>query len=87
VARYSDSYGYPVADAYRHNGDNPNGDALPQVRCDAPFTYPKAPADTHSNEHADAYDNEHSHEHADAPADANTGSCTYVYTDLASDDL
>jgi hypothetical protein len=55
--------------ACRYAAGNPNGDALPY----ALFTHPDAPADDHSNEHADAL------------ADANAGS--HAHTDLASDDL
>ena len=73
AGRYSDLYGYHVADAYRYAAGNPNGAAFPKVRCYALFTHPNVPADAHNNEHANA------------PADADAGS--YTYTDLACDDL
>ena len=73
--RYSDSYGYRVADACRYATGNPNGDAFPKGRCYALLTHPDALADGQNNEHADA------------PADADTGSYAYTHTDLASDDL
>jgi len=82
---YSNPYCYRVAYASRHAADNPNGDASPYA-CRyaagnpngdalpyALFTHPDAPADDHSNGHADAL------------ADANAGS--HAHTDLASDDL
>ena len=72
--RYSDPYGYRVADACCYAAGNPNGDAF-KVRCYAPFAHFDAPADGHNSRHPDA------------PADANVGSHAYAYTDLASDDL
>ena len=74
--RYSDPYGYRVADACRYaaGNSNPNGDTF-TVRCYASFAHPDAPADGHNNRHTDPL------------ADANAGSHAYAYTDLASDDL
>jgi hypothetical protein len=80
LGRYSDPYGYRVADACRYATGNPNGDTF-KVRCYTPFAHPDAPADGYN------------YRHTDTPADANAGSHAYAnagshaYTDLASDDL
>jgi hypothetical protein len=63
VDRYSDPYGYRVADACRYAADNPIGNAFPYVPC----TYPNVLADVHANGHANT------------PSDANTGSHAYTH--------
>jgi hypothetical protein len=73
--RYSDPYGYRIADACRYAAGNPNGDTFSKVRCHAPFAHSDAPADGYNNGHTAP------------PADANAGSYTHAYTDFASDDL
>jgi hypothetical protein len=60
--RYSDSYDYCVADAYRYAAGNRDGDAFPYAPCSHPDTL----ADAHTNEHADA------------PTDANAGSYAHA---------
>lgn len=75
MGRYSDLYGYRVADARRYAAGNPNGDASPCVF----FTHPDVPADAHNRKKADA------------PADANDNSDangdSHAHTDLTADDL